>query len=112
MTYHRRVKRLTLLGLACACASSAKPPPVAQHSGPPTAAAAPAEPTGPATRIDVRRPAPPPAAKPDPLLELLAGELQRSMTELGRHGEAPYHAAYEAGDARTVTVNASFGAVS
>jgi len=115
MTYHRRVKRLTLLSLACACASSAKPPPVAQRAAPPPTAAAPAEstgPTGPATRIDARRPAPPPAAKPDPLLELLAGELQRSRTELARQGEPPYHAAYEAGDARSVTVNASFGVVS
>jgi predicted Zn-dependent protease len=114
MTYHRRVKRLPLLGLVCACASSAKlEPPVAQHAAPPPpVAAAPAEPTGPATRIDARRPAPPPATKPDPLLELLGGELQRSMTELGRHGDAPYHASYEAGDARSVNVTASFGAIS
>jgi TldD protein len=89
-----------------------EPPPAQHAAAPPAAAAAPAEPTGPATRIDARRPGPPPTAKPDPLLELLAGELQRSMRELGGHGEAPYHAAYEAGDARSVTVTASFGAVS
>jgi len=113
MTYHRRVKRLSLLGVMCACASSAKhEPPVAQRAAPPPATAAPAEPTGPATRIDARRPATPPAARPDPLLELLAGELQRSMTELARHGEAPYHASYQAGDVRDVSVAASFGVVS
>src|SRR5439155_24901138 len=79
---------------------------------PPAAAPTPAGPPGPATRIDARRPAAPPAATPDPLLGLLTGELQRSMAELARHGEAPYSASYEAGDARSVTVTASFGALS
>jgi predicted Zn-dependent protease len=68
--------------------------------------------SGPATRVDAQRAPTGAAAKPDPLLDLLGGELHRSMDELAKHGDAPYYASYEAGDARSITVTASFGALS
>jgi TldD protein len=52
------------------------------------------------------------SAKPDALLELLSGELHRSMDELSKHDDKPYFASYEAGDAHEIDVSASFGALS
>ena len=42
---------------------------------------------------------------------MLSGELHRSLEAFTKHGEAPYYASYEAGDARTIDVTASFGAL-
>lgn len=79
---------------------------------PASAAQAAVEPQGPPTLVDAHRPTPAPAgAKPDHLLELLTGELHRSLDELAKHGDAPYFAAYEAGDARSISIGASFGAL-
>jgi predicted Zn-dependent protease len=48
---------------------------------------------------------------PDPVLEVLAGELHRSLDAFAKHGDPPYFASYEAGDARSVSISASFGAL-
>ncbi len=80
--------------------------PVARSAPPPTELA------GPATHVDARRPVSNATATPDTLLELLSGELHRSMAELSKHEDAPYFASYEAGDAREIDVSASFGALS
>jgi predicted Zn-dependent protease len=101
------VKRLLLVLVAPACGASSHPAP------PPHVVAPVVEtgPTGPATKVDASRPAGDGSAKPDPLLDLLAGELHRSMDEIGKHGEAPYYASYEAGDARSISISSSFGAL-
>jgi predicted Zn-dependent protease len=70
------------------------------------------EPSGPATAVDALRPAAPGAAKPDALLDLLSGELHRSFDDLAKQGDAPYFASYEAGDAHTIDISASFGSLS
>jgi TldD protein len=62
--------------------------------------------------MDAVRPSAKGDAKPAPILDLLTGELKRSVDELGKHGDAPYFMSYEAGDARTVRVSASFGVLS
>jgi predicted Zn-dependent protease len=68
-------------------------------------------PTGPPARLDVIQPARGGGVKPEPIVELMTGELTRSLAELTKRGEAPYFASYQAGDARSVSITASFGAL-
>jgi TldD protein len=102
--------------LATACGASSPPskPPTATPA--PTAAPAPT-PT-PAVvlldkpaRLEAVRPPATGGAKPDPIVEVMATELARSMTELGKQPQPPYFASYEIIDGSYTTVTASFGAL-
>ena len=65
---------------------------------------------GPAT-ARVTGQAPAPAAGPDPLLRILADELQRNVDGLKREPVPPYFASYTVYDVQSSTVRASFGAL-
>jgi TldD protein len=62
-------------------------------------------------RLDVVRPPPAGTAKPDAIVELMTGELTRSMAELGKQADPPYFASYEIIDGRYTSISASFGAL-
>lgn len=62
-------------------------------------------------RLDAVRPSAAGGAKPDPIIDIMATELARSMTELGKQPQPPYFASYEIVDGTYTTVTASFGAL-
>ena len=63
------------------------------------------------TRIDLVRPVAPGGATPAPVLDDMADELRRSMTELGKHADPPYFGSFEVTDTDRISVDASFGAL-
>ena len=74
--------------------------------------------TGPAPRYRTRAPRlhvvrPPPAAgvAPEPIVDTMAAELARSMTELGKQPEPPYFVSYEVTDLHATEVSASHGRI-
>jgi predicted Zn-dependent protease len=62
-------------------------------------------------RLEAVRPQPAATGKPDAIVELMASELARSMTELGKQPDPPYFASYEVIDDTYTVVAASFGAL-
>jgi TldD protein len=65
-----------------------------------------------AKRLELVRPNATGATAGAPLLSILAEELTRNATELGKQGhDAPYFLSYEAFDQRSVTIDASFGSL-
>jgi TldD protein len=63
-------------------------------------------------RLDFGRPAAAGGVGSAPILSILADELGRNVAELGKQGrDAPYFMSYEAFDQRSVTIDASFGAL-
>lgn len=105
--YHRGVRGpgLALL-LVFGCAPPSRPAAVTKPVAPPPAPIA-----GPPARIEIGQPARTGSAKADPLLDMLTAELTRSLAELTKQGQAPYFASYEAGDYRSTSISASFGAI-
>ena len=61
--------------------------------------------------IDLVRPPPTGGAKPAPILETLATELDRSMAVLAKHEDPPYFLSYELTDGYSVGIFASFGVI-
>jgi TldD protein len=100
------VKRAVVAIFTIACSGGATPR-SAKPAAPPTS-----EPPdrGP-SRIDAARPAAPAGAKPAPVLAIMTSELARSMTELKKHADPPYFAAYAITDSHSFEVGATFGAL-
>jgi TldD protein len=66
---------------------------------------------GPAATITVMQPPAIGGAQPQPIVELMAGELARSLAELAHHGDPALFASYEVTDGRRISVSASLGAI-
>jgi TldD protein len=63
------------------------------------------------SRVDAARPPAAGGAKPAPVLDIMTSELARSLTELKKHSDPPYFAAYSITDTHSFEISGTFGAL-